>query len=102
MWRRGISWFSGLEIKPGQLKVIAALLGMYAVMYSIEGVGLLLLKHWAEWMTVVTTCGLVPIEVYEIFREATVFRIAAFVINVGIAVYLIWMLKRQHGEKKAV
>jgi hypothetical protein len=36
-----------------------------------EGVGLWLRKRWAEWLTVIATSLLVPLELYELVRRAT-------------------------------
>ncbi len=68
-------------------------------MFLTEGVGLMLLKHWAEWMTVLTTAGLIPIEVFEIYRRFTSIRLTIFAINVAIAVYLVRNLTQPRGEK---
>ena len=44
-------------------------------LFLVEGVGLWLLKRWAEWLTVIITSSLVPIEIYEIHRHPTPVRI---------------------------
>jgi uncharacterized membrane protein (DUF2068 family) len=67
---------------------------VYAGLMTIEGVGLLLGKRWAEYFTVIVTASLVPFEVWEIVRHATVIRISALVINAAIVIYLIARLRR--------
>jgi uncharacterized membrane protein (DUF2068 family) len=89
-----------LEVSPSQLRLIATVLGLYATMFMIEGVGLLTLQHWAEWMTVVTTAGLIPVEIYEIARGPTAFKIGAFIINIAIVAYLIYLLQKQHNANQ--
>jgi uncharacterized membrane protein (DUF2068 family) len=89
-----------LEISPQQLRVLAMVLGMYAVMFLIEGTGLILRQHWAEWMTVVTTAGLIPLEIYEIVRRVTALKIGTFILNIAIVGYLILLLYRQHKQKQ--
>ena len=41
-----------------------------AALEITEGVGLFYRKRWAEWLTVVATSLLVPIEVYELVTQA--------------------------------
>src|SRR5262245_19213508 len=67
---------------------IAAL--CYAVVFAVEGVGLLLKKRWAEWLTVLVTASFVPFEVYEIAQRGGAAKIAALVLNVAIVAYLGW------------
>src|SRR5436190_22283570 len=38
----------------------------YGVLELVEGVGLFLRRRWAEWLTVVATSLLVPLEIYEL------------------------------------
>ena len=38
-----------------KMEAIGLALGLYAALFAVEGVGLFLRKHWAEWMTVATT-----------------------------------------------
>jgi uncharacterized membrane protein (DUF2068 family) len=42
---------------------------LYAGLFTTEGIGLLLRKCWAEYFTIVTTGGLIPLEVYELWRH---------------------------------
>jgi hypothetical protein len=44
---------------------------VYAGLLLTEGLGLLLRKRWAEYLTIITTAGLIPIELYEMSRRAT-------------------------------
>jgi uncharacterized membrane protein (DUF2068 family) len=67
----------------------------YAAMFLVEGIGLLFLKHWAEWMTVITTSALIPIEIYEIIHRPTWLKAAAMLINIVLAVYLAVHVRRE-------
>lgn len=62
---------------------------IYASLFLIEGTGLLLRKRWAEYMTVITTSGLLPIEIYEVCKEVSLVRVALLIVNLAIVVYLI-------------
>jgi uncharacterized membrane protein (DUF2068 family) len=99
-------WVEALRLDPGNHFVDAALarasnltprqiekLGLgsllYAALFFAEGTGLWLRKRWGEWLTVIITSTLLPIEGYEIYRRLTWVRIAVLLINVGIVFYLI-------------
>ncbi|HEV3032898.1 MAG TPA: DUF2127 domain-containing protein [Polyangia bacterium] len=67
----------------------------YAAIFATEGTGLLLKRRWAEWLTVVVTGSLVPIEIYELVHGPGVGKLAALVLNVAIVAYLAWRLRAQ-------
>jgi uncharacterized membrane protein (DUF2068 family) len=72
----------------------------YAVLLSIEGIGLLLKKHWAEYFTVFITGSLLPFEIWELHKGLTATRVIALIVNVAIVVYLIVRLVKQRHDKK--
>ena len=82
-----ISRISGLS--ETNLEAIGAGIVLYGLLYTAEGVGLLLQKRWAEYLVVVTTSLLIPLEVYEVFKKAGPLRIAVLLANVAIVAYLI-------------
>ena len=61
----------------------------YAAVFLVEGVGLLLRKTWAEWLTVVVTASFIPFEVVHAVRHTSAGGIAGSVVNVAIVVYLV-------------
>jgi uncharacterized membrane protein (DUF2068 family) len=61
----------------------------------VEGAGLWLEKRWAEYLTIIATISFVPIEVYELIRHATWRRVAALGINLLVAGYLVWKVRRR-------
>ena len=78
------------------LLVIAAALLAYALIELVEGVGLWLLKRWAEYFTVVATAAFLPLEIYELAEKVTWLRIAALLFNIAAVVYLL-VTKRLFG-----
>jgi uncharacterized membrane protein (DUF2068 family) len=85
------------EVTSKQWELLAAILFAYSVVFAIEGIGLILRKGWAEWMTVITTGGLLPFELYELHHPVHLLgKCAALVINILILVYLIVRVKREH------
>jgi uncharacterized membrane protein (DUF2068 family) len=66
---------------------------VYAALHLVEGTGLLLRRTWAEYLTVVITGSLLPIEVYEIARKATALRIGILLVNLAIVAYLVAQIR---------
>ncbi len=89
-----------LTVTRRQLIVTGAVLLAYAAMFLVEGIGLLLLKHWAEWMTVITTSALIPIEIYEIIHRPTWLKALAMLINIVLAVYLAVHVRHEARDAK--
>lgn len=86
------------SITPKQLKEISAGTFFYAALLLTEGVGLLMRKHWAEYFTVITTAGLIPLEIYELVRHFTAVKVLVLVVNVAIVVYLIWRIRARSAQ----
>jgi uncharacterized membrane protein (DUF2068 family) len=68
----------------------------YAALLLTEGVGLWLKKRWAEYFTIITTCSLIPLEIYEIARRLTITRIVVLLVNIVIVWYLFRELRKDH------
>ena len=69
----------------------------YSALALTEGVGLLLQKVWAEYLTLILTISFLPWELYELERRPSWGRLALLVINLLVLWYLIWLLKRKRG-----
>jgi uncharacterized membrane protein (DUF2068 family) len=80
------------------LGFIAIGLGAYAVIEIIEGVGLWLLKRWGEYFAMIATSLGLPYEIYDLMNKVTVLRLVAFVINLGLVLYLV-LTKRLFGVR---
>ena len=83
------------NVTPKQLKELSAGTFIYSAIFLTEGTGLLARKHWAEYMTLISTGLFIPLEVYEIFRHFTWVKVAVTVVNVGIVWYLAVRVKRR-------
>jgi uncharacterized membrane protein (DUF2068 family) len=82
----------------GELRPLIVGAAAYAVLEGVEAWGLWREKLWAEYLTVVATAALIPLEVYEIVHRVTPLKISALVINVAIVVWLVWA-KRLFGVR---
>jgi len=80
-----------------QLKEISALGAGYAALFLTEGTGLLFRKRWAEWLTIVATSSLMPIELYELIKQFTAIRLFALLINAAVVLYLIYLVRQKEG-----
>ena len=82
------------SLTPQQLQKIGLVAFIYAGLFLLEGIGLWSLKRWGEWLTVVITGSLLPVEIYELTRHPTFTRIGVLLMNGGIVAYLIWRIRR--------
>jgi uncharacterized membrane protein (DUF2068 family) len=82
-------------IRPAQLRAIGVGTFLYALLYLAEGGGLLLKKHWAEYLTVIATGLFIPLEIYEVARQRSPIRVGLLVINVVIVVYVVYQMRRK-------
>ena len=77
-----------------KLKELSVGTFVYSAIFLTEGTGLALSKRWAEYFTIVTTASFLPLELYEIFRHATIARGVALVVNVAVVLYLVRELRK--------
>lgn len=83
-------------ISPSQLHHIRLGSFLYAGLDLVEGIGLVLRKRWAEYLTTLSTGLFLPIEIYEIFHgRHHAIKIGVFIINLVIVIYLVVRLQRQ-------
>jgi len=73
----------------------------YALLDGVEGVGLWLRRPWAEYLTVIATASLLPLEGYEIYRKLSAARIAVLLFNLAIVSYLIYRLREDRPSAAA-
>ena len=83
------------RVAPKQLRELSAGTFLYSGIFLVEGVGLLKRKHWAEYMTVISTSLFIPLEVYELWMRLTWTRGAVLAINILTVWYLVNGM-RQH------
>ena len=77
------------NIPPHRIKELGIGTFIYAGLFLTEGIGLCMLKRWAEWFTVIATGSLIPIEVYEIYRHPTPLKFLVLLVNLAIVAYLV-------------
>ncbi len=83
------------NVTPRQLRELSAGTFVYAAIFLTEGTGLLRHKHWAEYMTLISTGLFIPLEVFEIYRHFTWMKVAVTTVNALIVWYLAARVRRR-------
>jgi uncharacterized membrane protein (DUF2068 family) len=94
-----LSFLSGIDRK--HLLAIQAGTFASALLRFVEGTGLVLQKRWGEYLVVVMTGSLLPLELYAIARKPGPLRIAVLVVNLAILIYLVARLRQERRERAA-
>jgi uncharacterized membrane protein (DUF2068 family) len=82
-------------LSPRGLEAVGVGAFLYAALFGVEGMGLWRGKRWAEYLTVIATLSLVPLEVFELTRAVTPPRLAALVVNLAVVAYLVGRIRRR-------
>jgi uncharacterized membrane protein (DUF2068 family) len=88
-------------INDNRLRLISFGVFSYALLDIVEGVGLLLEKVWAEYLTLIITASFLPWEIFEIFRRVTWFRVGLTLTNVLVVLYLVYFVIREGKRHRA-
>ena len=82
------------SLLPHQVAGIALGAFLYGVLFAVESVGLWRRRIWAEWLTVIATGLLIPVEIWEVLVRVSPLRVLALVVNVAVVWYLVRQLRR--------
>lgn len=88
---RFLEWFSGLSAP--RLHALRIVTLAYAAVFATEGIGLWMQKGWAEWLTVIVTASLIPLEVWELMFRPNIGKAMVLVANTAIVIYLAWHVR---------
>jgi uncharacterized membrane protein (DUF2068 family) len=72
------------------------------MLYIVEGIGLLLAKHWAEYFTIIATASLIPVELYEVARKTNLLRLGILLVNIAIVLYLFNRLRAENKDSAII
>jgi uncharacterized membrane protein (DUF2068 family) len=86
------------HISDSQLWAMASAALLYCIVRLVEAAGLWAGKKWAEWFGVLTGGVYIPIEIYEVARNASWPKISLLVVNSGVISYLVFVLIK-NGKK---
>ena len=81
-------------VTDNKLELFGLAMFLYAALFMTEGIGLALCRRWAEYMTIITTGLLLPLEIYELCRKPTPVRMILLLLNIAVVLYLIYRVRR--------
>ena len=90
---QGIGRWAG-SLLPHQVAGVAIGAFLYGVLFAVESVGLWRRRIWAEWLTVIATGLLIPVEIWEVLVRVSPLRVLALTVNVAVVWYLVRQLQR--------
>ena len=90
------------NLTPNKIKSFGVVSFIYAALFLTEGIGLWLVKRWAEWFSVIITTSLVPVELYEIYRHPSMIKCLVLVLNIAVVGYLLYRIRNEHQEIKPI
>lgn len=82
-------------IDEHRLRLISLGTFAYSVLALTEGIGLMLEKVWAEYLTLFLTVSFLPWELYELWHHLNWFRLSLLLINLAVLWYLVWVLRKK-------
>jgi uncharacterized membrane protein (DUF2068 family) len=83
------------NLTPDQIKHFGVGSFIYAGLFLTEGIGLWLVKRWAEWFSVIITSSLLPLEVYELYRHPSPIKILVLILNIAVVGYLVYRIRNE-------
>jgi uncharacterized membrane protein (DUF2068 family) len=83
----------------GQLRVTALLAFFYSAILFIEGFGVYFQKRWAEFLMVVATGALIPLEVRHVWHRPSLPAMIILVVNCFIVWFLYLILRRDAARR---
>jgi uncharacterized membrane protein (DUF2068 family) len=83
------------NVDPKKLREFSVGTIIYSALFLCEGVGLAIRQRWAEYLTIVSTASLMPIELFEIYRHVSPVRVGILLVNIAIVIYLVRELRRK-------
>jgi uncharacterized membrane protein (DUF2068 family) len=98
---RALDWLDSLGTDRIQNIFLAT--SVYTGIVLAEGIGLMLHKTWAEWLTVIASASLIPFEIWHLFfgqHHNTAAVLATTALNVVIVIYLVRVLRRTQRARQ--
>ena len=89
------------SLQSSTLRLVGAVLAVYALVEGVEAIGLWYQRRWAEYLTFLVTTSLLPLEVYELAHRLSPLKIVTLVINLAVVAYLL-VAKRLFGLRGGV
>ena len=89
-----------IAIDPSKLKLSGIIAGVYALVTSIEAIGLWYQKSWAMLLVLVLVGISLPPEIFELTKGITLLKTIIFSINIAMFGYLLWdVIKTRSSDR---
>ena len=88
------------NLTPNKIKSLGVVSFIYAALFLTEGIGLWLVKRWAEWFSVIITTSLVPLEIYEIHRHPSALKCLVLIFNIAVVGYLLYRIRNERASSR--
>ena len=88
------------SITDARLWAAARIAFAYAALRFTEAYGLWKGRVWAEWVALVAGGLLLPMEVRQLMRGLTVFRIVLFIGNLAVVLYMLYIIRANQRERQ--
>jgi uncharacterized membrane protein (DUF2068 family) len=100
--RRSAQLFLDLadDLTDSRLWWAVKLLFVYSALRFAEGYGLWNERTWAEWLAFGSGTLLLPLEIRALLRGITVLRTAVFAVNIGIVLYMFFLLRDGRRQRR--
>ena len=79
----------------GTLRATGLVALFFATIFFTEGIGVYLQQRWAEWLMIIATGALIPIEVRHIWHRPSLTAVLILIVNCFIVWFLYFVLRRQ-------
>jgi uncharacterized membrane protein (DUF2068 family) len=88
------------SVTDARLWAAAQIAFTYAILRFTEAYGLWKGRTWAEWVALVSGALLLPLEVRELTRGITALRVALFVGNLTVVLYMLYVIRTNRRERE--
>ncbi len=88
------------KLTNAKLEGIGLIAFFYSALFATEGLGLYFRKHWAEYLVVIVTGSLLPVECYELWHSINWIKVLVFVGNLIILGYLIQVIRSNNRSSE--
>ena len=88
------------RLSAHELRIIAIGALGYGALELVEGVGLWMDQLWAEYLTLVATSLLIPLELYGLALHPTLWKAGGICVNFLIVLYLALALRRRQTSAR--
>jgi uncharacterized membrane protein (DUF2068 family) len=88
------------SVTDARLWAAARIAFAYAALRFTEAYGLWKERTWAEWVALVSGSLLLPLEIRELMRGITIWRVVLFVGNLVVVLYMLYVIISNRRERK--